>query len=99
MNDRSYAKLQRQVADVISKWQEPHGRGNLNENGDLIGIEISAQGSLKLAIKPAHPHCPCCLIDFRNLRITLLKNKKLADVEIVIVSIPANERWSNAINE
>ncbi|MBT3772405.1 MAG: hypothetical protein HOE92_01475 [Euryarchaeota archaeon] len=99
MSTRSYAKLQRQVAEVFANWQDPHGRGSLNENGDLKGIEISESGQIRMAINPAHPHCPCCLIDFRDLRITLLKNKRINSVEINIIGIPANNRWANAINE
>lgn len=99
MSARSYAKLQRQVAELITNWQDPHGRGSLNDNGDLKGIEISENGQIKIAIKPAHPHCPCCLIDLRELRIALLKNKKTTSVEINIIGIPASNRWSNAINE
>ena len=92
-------QLQRQVAGVLDGWIEPHGAGKLSELGHIKGVEISQNGDVRLAYQPSRAHCPCCLLDLIELKNTIEQRKGVANVHIEIIGIPANERWTKAVNE
>lgn len=98
MSDRKLVKIQRRVATSLSEWKDPHGHGKFSENGSVNGVEVDAEGAVKIAITPLRAHCPCCLLDLGKLRTHLLGKKAITSVHIEIVNIPAAERWTKSIN-
>lgn len=99
MTARSLAKLQRQVAGLLSKRKEPHGHGTYSDAGIIKGVDIDDSGAVKMAIQPARAHCPCCLVDLSELRNIILAKKGVNSVHIEVIGIPASDRWTKAVNE
>ena len=98
LSKRKLAKIQRQVANTLSSWAEPHGHGKMSDNGSVGGVDVNVEGEVKIAITPKRAHCPCCLIDLANLRLTLLEKKGITSAHIEIVGVPASDRWTKTIN-
>ena len=61
-------------------------------------VDVAEDGEVNLTVKPARPHCPCCLLDLDALRKRLLEVKGVSFVQISVVDIPAAPRWTRAIN-
>ena len=99
MSQRRIQQLQRQVAGILDGWMEPHGAGRLSELGYIKGVDITHNGEVKLAYQPSRAHCPCCLLDLIELRNAIEKRKGIENVHIEVIGIPANERWTKAVNE
>ena len=99
MASRAQKVAQRQLLDVLTSWKEPHSGETLHESGALKAMQVGDDGSVHLRVKPARAHCPCCLLDFIDLRNTLLQKKKIHTVLIDVVEIPDVHRWNSSINE
>lgn len=99
MTSRAQKAAQRQLLDVLSSWQEPHGGGNLNESGVLKAMQADDDGTVRIRVTPARAHCPCCLLDLIDLRNALLAKKKILGASIEVVGIPDVHRWTSSINE
>jgi hypothetical protein len=99
MASRTQKAAQRQLLDVLSSWIEPHSGEALPKSGALKAMQVGDDGSVHLQVKPARAHCPCCLLDFIDLRNTLLQKKKISAVLIDVVEVPDVHRWVSSINE
>ncbi|MBO57893.1 MAG: hypothetical protein CMA77_02730 [Euryarchaeota archaeon] len=99
MASRVQRGAQRQLLDVLSSWKEPHSGTTLHESGALKAMQVGEDGSVQLRVKPARAHCPCCLLDFIDLRNLLLQKKKISSVLIEVVEVPDIHRWNSSINE
>ena len=98
LSNRKLAKIQRQVANTLSGWTEPHGHGKMADNDSVGRVDVDIDGLVKIAITPKRAHCPCCLIDLAELRLALLEKKGITSVHIEVVGVPAAERWTRTIN-
>lgn len=99
MASRAQKGAQRQLLDVLSSWKEPHSEKKFPETGVLKAMEVQDDGSVWLKVKPSRAHCPCCLLDFIELRNALMAKKKISAVHIEVVEIPDVHRWTSSINE
>jgi len=99
MASRAQKAAQRQLLDVLSSWKEPHSGEALPKSGALKAMQVNDDGSVNLQVKPARAHCPCCLLDFIDLRNSLLQKKKIHSVIINVVEVPDIHRWNSSINE
>jgi len=61
-------------------------------------VDIAEDGEVNLTVRPARPHCPCCLLDLNELRTRLAGVKGVTFVHVNVVDIPAAPRWTRAIN-
>jgi metal-sulfur cluster biosynthetic enzyme len=99
MVSRKEKAHRKQVVSVLCNWAEPHGGGDITEPESMRGIEVNEGGEVRIWMKPARPHCPCCLLDLQKLRDALLERKGITAVCIEVVDVPAAQRWTRAINE
>ncbi|MBT4058752.1 MAG: DUF59 domain-containing protein [Euryarchaeota archaeon] len=99
MTSRAQKAAQRQLLDVLSSWQEPHGSGTLAKSSVLKAMQVNDDGSVKIRVTPARAHCPCCLLDLIDLRAKLIEKRKITAVFIEVVDIPDVHRWTSSINE
>ncbi len=95
---RKHVALQRRVARVLSGWKDPHDLRPYPELEIVQHIDIAEDGEVNLTLRPARPHCPCCLLDLDNLRKRLAEIKGVTFVHLTVVDIPAAPRWTRAIN-
>ena len=93
MSERKRKAALRHAASVLDSWPEPHGAAKIN----VIGADV-VDGLLRIAIQPARPQCPCCLVDLEALRNELMKKKSIDNVHLEVMGIPAANRWTRAIN-
>ena len=99
MSSRAQKAAQRQLLDVLSSWQEPHGTGTIAESGALKAMQADDDGSVRIQVTPARAHCPCCLLDLIDLRNTLQKKRKISAAFIEVTGVPDVNRWTSSINE
>lgn len=97
MSERKRLAVLRQVLGVLKGWTDPHGGQPYATSESLQGVEASATGVVTIQIKPARPHCPCCLLDLSDLRTTLLERKGVHDVALEVVGVPGADRWTRAL--
>ena len=64
----------------------------------LVVVDVAEDGEVNLTVRPARPHCPCCLLDLDALRKRLTEIKGVTFVQLEVVDIPAAPRWTRAIN-
>tara|TARA_B100001248_G_scaffold229988_1_gene189678 strand:- start:760 stop:1056 length:297 start_codon:yes stop_codon:yes gene_type:complete len=95
---RKLVALQRRVARVLASWNDPHDTRPYPELEIVRNVDIAEDGEVNLTVKPARPHCPCCLLDLDALRKRLLDVKGVTFVHINVVDIPAAPRWTRAVN-
>ena len=95
---RKHVALQRRIARVLASWSDPHDTRPYPELEIVQNVEVAEDGEVNLTVKPARPHCPCCLLDLDALRKRLLEVKGVSFVQISVVNIPAAPRWTRAIN-
>ena len=95
---RKHVALQRRVARVLGAWRDPHDIKPYPELDIVQHVDIADDGEVNLTVRPARPHCPCCLLDLEALRKRLLNVKGVSFVHIQVVDIPAAPRWTRAIN-
>ena len=76
----------------------PHDVRPYPELDVVQGVEIAEDGEVNLTVRPARPHCPCCLLDLNKLRKRLAEIKGVTFVHINVVGVPAAPRWTRAIN-
>ena len=95
---RKHVALQRRIARVLASWSDPHDTRPYPELELVQNVEVAEDGEVNLTVKPARPHCPCCLLDLDALRKRLLEVKGVSFVQISVVNIPAAPRWTRAIN-
>ena len=76
MAGRKHAALQRRVARVLSSWKDPHHDRPYPELEIVQQVDIAEDGEINLTLKPARPHCPCCLLDLDALR------KRLCEIKV-----------------
>ena len=95
---RKHVALQRRVARVLGGWRDPHDPKPYPELDIVQRVDIAEDGEVNLTVRPARPHCPCCLLDLEALRKRLLGVKGVSFVHIQVVDIPAAPRWTRAIN-
>lgn len=96
---RAQKAAQRQLLDVLSTWEDPHGGGTLAQTGILQAMHAEEDGSVRLRVTPSRPHCPCCLLDLIDLRASLNSKKKIVATTIEVVGVPDTHRWTSSINE
>ena len=94
---RKQRNAQRQVANVLRRWNDPHGT-SITDKAVMRGVEISELGDVQVWIRPPRPHCPCCLFDLENLRDALLNQKAVKSIKVEVIEIPGASRWTNALN-
>ena len=95
---RKHVALQRRIARVLASWSDPHDTRPYPELEIVQNVDVAEDGEVNLTVKPARPHCPCCLLDLYALRKRLLEVKGVSFVQISVVDIPAAPRWTRAIN-
>jgi len=95
---RKHVALQRRIARVLASWSDPHDTRPYPELKIVQNVDVAEDGEVNLTVKPARPHCPCCLLDLDALRKRLLEVKGVSFVQISVVDIPAAPRWTRAIN-
>ena len=95
---RKYVALQRRVARVLSSWNDPHNTRPYPELDIVQHVDVAEDGEVNLTVKPARPHCPCCLLDLDALRKRLSEVKGVTYVQVHVVDIPAAPRWTRAVN-
>jgi len=95
---RKHVALQRRVARVLGGWRDPHDIKPYPELDIVQHVDIAEDGEVNLTVRPARPHCPCCLLDLEALRKRLLGVKGVSFVHIHVVDIPAAPRWTRAVN-
>ena len=93
---RKRRNAQRQVANILRRWSDPHGTP-LSGEAVIRGIEIGEAGEVQVWIRPTRPHCPCCLFDLEKLRDALLGQKAVTSVHLEVVEIPGANRWTSAL--
>ena len=95
---RKHVALQRRIARVLASWSDPHDTRPYPELEIVQNVDVAEDGEVNLTVKPARPHCPCCLLDLDALRKRLLEVKGVSFVQISVGDIPAAPRWTRAIN-
>jgi len=95
---RKHVALQRRVARVLGGWRDPHDTKPYPELDIVQHVDIAEDGEVNLTVRPARPHCPCCLLDLEALRKRMLGVKGVSFVHVNVVDIPAAPRWTRAIN-
>ena len=95
---RKHVALQRRIARVLASWSDPPDTRPYPELEIVQNVDVAEDGEVNLTVKPARPHCPCCLLDLDALRKRLLEVKGVSFVQISVVDIPAAPRWTRAIN-
>ncbi|RJU97218.1 MAG: DUF59 domain-containing protein [Candidatus Poseidoniales archaeon] len=95
---RKHVALQRRVARVLGSWKDPHDVRPYPELEIVQQVDIAEDGEVNLTVKPARPHCPCCLLDLDALRKRLTEVKGVTYVQVHVIDIPAAPRWTRAIN-
>ena len=95
---RKHVALQRRVARVLGGWRDPHDTKPYPELDIVQHVDIAEDGEVNLTVRPARPHCPCCLLDLEALRKRLLGVKGVSFVHIQVIDIPAAPRWTRAVN-
>ncbi|MBT5392145.1 MAG: DUF59 domain-containing protein [Euryarchaeota archaeon] len=98
MNAKKIQAVQRRLLRVLNSWKEPHTDVALSDSEQILGIDISPEGIVQIAITPQRPHCPCCLFDLRDLRKKISSIKGVISVEILVNGVPASERWTRVLN-
>jgi len=98
MNAKKIQAVQRRLLRVLNSWKEPHSDVTLSDSEQILGIDISPEGIVQIAITPQRPHCPCCLFDLRDLRKKISSIKGVTSVEILVNGVPASERWTRVLN-
>ena len=95
---RKHVALQRRVARVLASWKDPHDLRPYPELNIVQHVDIAEDGEVNLTVRPARPHCPCCLLDLNDLRSHIGNLKGVTFVHLTVVDIPAAPRWTRAIN-
>ena len=95
---RKHVALQRRVARVLSSWNDPHDTRPYPELDVVQHVDVAEDCEVNLTVKPARPHCPCCLLDLDALRKRLSEVKGVTYVQVHVVDIPAAPRWTRAVN-
>ena len=96
--NRKIANLQRKIARIAAEWRDPHDLKPWSEKDIVKQIDISDDGEVSVTLKPARPHCPCCLLDFDNFRTKLLQTKGVSFATLNVVDVPASDRWTRTLN-
>ena len=95
---RKHVALQRRVARTLASWRDPHDSRPYPELDIVQQVDVAEDGEINLTVRPARPHCPCCLLDLDALRKRLAEVKGVTFVQLDVVDIPAAPRWTRAIN-
>lgn len=95
---RKHVALQRRVARTLASWRDPHDTRPYPELDIVQQVDVAEDGEINLTVRPARPHCPCCLLDLDALRKRLAEVKGVTFVQLDVVGIPAAPRWTRAIN-
>ena len=98
MKAKKIQAIQRRILRILNTWKDPHTDVVLAESSQIQGIDVSADGTVQLAVIPQRPHCPCCLFDLRDLREKISSLKGVVTVNIHISGVPAAERWTRVLN-
>jgi len=98
MSKRKQVALQRRVARLLARWTDPHDVRPYPELDVVQRVDIAEDGEVNLTVRPARPHCPCCLLDLNELRKRLAEVKGVTFVQVNVVGIPGAPRWTRAIN-
>jgi len=98
MSKRKHVALQRRVARLLATWTDPHDVRPYPELDVVQRVDIAEDGEVNLTVRPARPHCPCCLLDLNELRKRLAEVKGVTFVQVNVVGIPGASRWTRAIN-
>lgn len=96
--NRKHAPLLRRVARLIGDWRDVHEDKPLSAGDHVRNIDVSADGEVKITIKPSRPHCPCCLLDLDSMRKEISGLKGVTWVEFQIVEVPDAKRWMQVLN-
>jgi metal-sulfur cluster biosynthetic enzyme len=92
-------KIQRRLVKAMGAWRDPHMTKPLLESDNVQAIDISEEGNVRIKFRPSRPHCPCCLIDAKELKLHLQGTKGVNWIQLEIVDVPASERWSRLVND
>ncbi len=65
---QAHVALQRKVARLAADWRDPHDQDTWATRDIVQNIEVAEDGEVGITIKPARPHCPCCLLDLDEFR-------------------------------
>ena len=96
--NRKHAPLLRRVARLIGDWRDVHEDKPLSAGDHVRNIDVSADGEVKITIKPSRPHCPCCLLDLNSMGKDISGLKGVTWVEFQIVEVPDAKRWMQVLN-
>lgn len=95
---RKHAALQRTVARLAADWRDPHDQVTWANRDIVQNIDVAEDGEVSITVKPNRPHCPCCLLDLDEFRQKLYKIKGVSFATINVIGVPANDRWTRALN-
>ena len=95
---RKHTALQGKVARLAADWRDPHDQDAWAKRDIVQNIEVAEDGEVSITIKPARPHCPCCLLDLDEFRQKLYQIKGVSFATINVVGIPAHDRWTRTLN-
>jgi metal-sulfur cluster biosynthetic enzyme len=83
---------------MLNGWKDPHNEVAYTATQSMSSIDIGQDGHVQMVIQPARPHCPCCLLDLRNLQQKTISLKGVTDATITVTGVPAAERWTREVN-
>tara|TARA_B100000767_G_scaffold150197_1_gene141449 strand:+ start:3746 stop:4045 length:300 start_codon:yes stop_codon:yes gene_type:complete len=98
MKPRHHKALSLRVIRLLNGWKDPHTDLPYTKTEAMQSIEIGETGIITMCITPHRPHCPCCLLDLRDLHRKVSSLKGVAGVKITIEGVPAAERWTREVN-
>ncbi len=89
---RRVQALQQRIERRLQGWKDPHGGPPSIER-----IDLNEQGDLRVVVRPARPHCPCCLYDLASLQTALRGVRGVGEVRMDVTGVPEAERWTRAL--
>lgn len=95
---RAQKAAKKALVEILRDWQDPHGAGAIMDAKWLLGFDADENGHVMIKVRPSRPHCPCCLVDFTELKQKAEGHRKIRTLYIDVADVPDAHRWTEAIN-
>jgi len=95
---RAQKAAKKALVEILRDWQDPHGAGPIMDARWLLGFDADEHGHVMIQIRPSRPHCPCCLVDFTELKRKAEGHRKILSLYVDVADVPDAHRWTEAIN-
>ncbi len=95
---RAQKAAKKALIEILRGWQDPHGAGPIMDAKWLLRFDADEQGNVMIQVRPSRPHCPCCLVDFTELKQKAEGHRKIRSLYIDVADVPDAHRWTEAIN-